>query len=225
MCYLCLSLKYKEIKMKRYIILILSCVLSYGSYAQDMASLFAGMPDRYLPQLETAWRKDLIDLYNSGKEARLENMISGHSELKKLTPDYLLLQISERSTWEMKLLPLVNNTTIICVVSTVYGPVPDSQVMFFSPEWEPLEAEDLFNPVTANWFIKGDADKESAAYLDAISRLDMELIHYQLDPESLKLTAVYTTPEYLNKEEREKVTAYIKTEPKVYTWEKFQFKE
>lgn len=210
--------------MKQSVIFLLSCLLSYGSYAQDMASLFAGMPDRYLPQLEAAWRKDLIALYNSDKEARLENMISGRSELKKLTPDYLLLQTTERSTLEMKLLPLVNNTTIICVVSTVYAPVPDSRVMFFSPEWEPLEAKDLFNPVPANWFIKEDADKESAAYLDAISRLDMELIHYQLDPESFKLTAVYTTPEYLGKEEREKVTAYIKTEPKIYTWEKVQFK-
>lgn len=208
------------------IVVALFLSLSIGVLnAQDMASLFAGMPDRYLPQLETAWRKDLIDLYHSGKEARLENMISGHSELKKLTPDYLLLQLTERSTWEMKLLPLVNNTTIICVVSTVYGPVPDSQVLFFSPQWEPLEAKDLFNPVSANWFLREDVDKESVGYLDAISRLDMELIHYRLDPESLKLTAVYATPEYLSREEREKVTAYLKTEPKTYTWEKFQFKE
>jgi hypothetical protein len=190
-----------------------------------MASLFAGMPDHYLPQLEAAWRKDLIDLYNSGKKARLENMLSGYSELKKLTPDYLLLQTTERSTLEMKLLPLVNNTHIICVVSTVYAPASDSKVSFFSPEWEPLDAGDLFGPPAADWFIKEGADKRDEAYSDAVSRLDMELIRYQLDPESFKLTASYTTSEYLSKEDREKVASYLHTGPKVYTWEKYRFKE
>jgi hypothetical protein len=212
-------------KMKQYVIFFLSCLLSCASYAQDMASLFAGMPDRYLPQLETAWRKDLIDLYNSGKIARLENMISGYSELKKLTPDYLLLQTTERSTLEMKLLPLVNNTHIICVVSTVYAPAADSRVSFFSPEWEPLDAEGLLDPPSADWFLKKDADKGSDAFSDAVSRLDMELIRYRLDPESLKLTAVYTTPEYLSKDVREKVSPCLNTAPKVYTWEKYRFKE
>ncbi|MDR2970219.1 MAG: DUF3256 family protein [Tannerellaceae bacterium] len=211
--------------MKQYALIILFCFLSYASYAQDMASLFAGMPDRYLPQLESAWRKDLIDLYSSGKTARLENMISGYSELKMLTTDYLLLQTTERSTLEMKLLPLVNNTYIICAVSTVYAPTPDSRVLFFSPEWEVLEVGDMFVPPAADWFLKEDADRESDAYPDAVSRLDMELIHYRLDPESLKLTAVYTTSEYLSKEDREKVAPYLKTEPKVYIWEKYRFKE
>ena len=43
--------------------------------AQEMASLFTAMPDQYIPQLENAWRKDLVDLYNSGKEAKLKNTI------------------------------------------------------------------------------------------------------------------------------------------------------
>jgi len=190
-----------------------------------MTSLFTGMPDSYLPQLETAWRKDLVDLYNSGKEARLQNMMTGFSELKKLTPDYLLLQTTEKSTLEMKLFPLVNNTPIICVVSTVFGPVPDSKVNFYSPDWEPLEVKDLFTPVTSSWFIKEDADKNVDEYLDAMALLDMELIRYQLDPEKHTLTATYTTPEYLNKEDRDKVEPFIKAEAKIYTWDKFHFKD
>lgn len=66
------------------------------------------MPDQYIPQLEHAWRKDLVDLYTSGKESRLKNTMNGFSTLQKLTNDYLLLQTTERSTVEMKLLPLVN---------------------------------------------------------------------------------------------------------------------
>lgn len=211
--------------MKRYTILFLSCLLFSSSYAQDMSTLFTGMPDSFLPQLETAWRKDLVELYHSGKEARLQNMVSGFSELKKLTPDYLLLQITERSTLEMKLFPLVNNTPIICVVSTVYGPVPDSRVSFYSPDWQPLTTDDLFTPVAAGWFLKADIDKNSDAFLTAMTCLDMELIHYQLNPEALTITASYTTPLYLGDEEREKVIPYLKEDPKVYTWDKFHFKD
>lgn len=209
--------------MNKIIITTLFFFFLIGLKAQDMATLFSDMPDSYLPQLETAWRKDLVDLYNSGKEARLQNMIGGNSELKKLTTDYLLLQTTEKSTVEMKLFPLVNNTRIICVVSTVYGPVPDSRVTFYSTDWEPLDAEGMFVPATAGWFVRDAVDKQSPGYLDAMARLDMELIHYQLNPETLTLTATYTTPQYLSEEEREKVISFIKEEPKMYTWDKYRF--
>ena len=92
--------------MKRLFLSILLCVFVWGMKAQEMDAVFVAMPDQYVPQLENAWRKDLIDLYNSGKEAKLKNTMNGFSTLKKLTDDYLLLQVTERSTVEMKLLPL-----------------------------------------------------------------------------------------------------------------------
>ena len=210
--------------MKRLIFSILICAFAFGVKAQEMDALFVSMPDSNIPQLENAWRKDLIDLYKFGKEARLKNTMNGFSTLKKLTSDYLLLQATERSTIEMKLLPLVNNTNVICMVKTVNGPVADSQVDFFTTEWEPLAASDLFTPVSADWFIKEDADKNSTAFLDATSRLDMDLIQYSLSPDNLTLTATYTTPLYLSREDRKNVTPFIKESPKVYTWEKFHFK-
>lgn len=210
--------------MRLFILSILLSVSALCSNAQDMAAVFTAMPDQKIPQLEHAWRKDLIDLYTAGKEAKLKNTMNGYSTLQKLTPDYLLLETTERSTMEMKLLPLVNKTYVVCVITTVNGPVPDSRVEFFTTEWQPLESEDMFVPVEAGWFLKEEADKTDPAYLDAISRLDMNLIHYTLSPDNEQLTATYTTPLYLSKEEREKVLPFVKAEPKVYMWEKFHFK-
>lgn len=49
--------------MKRYLLLALSCACAFNLLeAQEMKTLFVQMPDAYLPQLETAWRKDLTDL-------------------------------------------------------------------------------------------------------------------------------------------------------------------
>lgn len=189
-----------------------------------MASLFAAMPDQNIPQLENAWRKDLIDLYNSGKEAKLKNNMNGFSVLKQLTGDYLLLESTERTTVEMKLLPLVNNTNILCVVTTLSAPVADSRVDFYTTDWQPLATSDLFTPATADWFIKEDTDRNDPVFSTAASRLDMELIRYNLSPDGLTLTATYTTPSYLNEEDRNKIAPYLKESPRVFTWEKSHFK-
>jgi len=76
--------------MKRYFFILL-CVCSLSNaIAQDMATFFINMPDHYLPQLEDAWRKDLVDLFQSGKQAVLDNTMNGRSTLKTLTRDYLI---------------------------------------------------------------------------------------------------------------------------------------
>ena len=158
--------------MRRVIVTLLICVFALGMNAQDMTSVFTAMPDQYIPQLEHAWRKDLVDLYTSGKESRLKNTMNGFSTLQKLTNDYLLLQTTERSTVEM--------------------------------------------------YIKQGIDKKDEAYQEAASHLDMDLIQYRLSPDDQTLTAIYTTPQYLSQEAREKIEPYL-SEPKVYTWQKYHF--
>ncbi|MDR1623525.1 MAG: DUF3256 family protein [Tannerellaceae bacterium] len=210
--------------MRRYVYVLILCVCVLGVKAQDMKAVFIAMPDRYIPQLESAWRKDLVDLYGSGKEARLKNTMNGYSQLMKMTGDYLLLQTTERSVVEMKLLPLVNNTCIICMITTVSAPAPDSRIDFYTTGWEPLTVSDLIVPVSADWFIKEDADRNSDACKDAMAHLDMDLISYRLSPDNQTLEAVYTTPLYLNAEQRAQASPFLKDTPKVYTWDKFRFK-
>jgi len=211
--------------MKRIKIFFVALVsFCFSANAQDMASVFTAMPDSHIPLLESAWRKDLVDLFNTGKQARLQNSMSGYSTLKNLTNDYLLLQITENSTLEMKLLPLINKTYLICMIVTVDGPAPDSRISFYSTDWQVLESSALFTPVSADWFIKEDADKTSFQFESIISHLDIELTKYTLSPDDLSLTAHYTTPLYLSKNEREKLTQYIKETPKHYTWELSRFK-
>ena len=184
--------------MRRVIVTLLICVFALGMNAQDMTSVFTAMPDQYIPQLEHAWRKDLVDLYTSGKESRLKNTMNGFSTLQKLTNDYLLLQ------------------------TTVNGPVPDSRIEFFTTNWEPLATSDLFTQPTSDWYIKQGMDKKDEAYQEAASHLDMDLIQYRLSPDDQTLTAIYTTPQYLSQEAREKIEPYL-SEPKVYTWQKYHF--
>ena len=210
--------------MKRVLIIVWLAFCVFQLKAQNMAEVFVSMPDEYVPQLEDAWRKDLVDLYNSGENAQLKNNMNGTSRLVKLTKDYLLLESTERTTLELKLLPLVNNTFIICKIITVKAPVADSRIAFFSPDWKPLNASDLLEPVTAGWFIREDVDKTSIAFQEATSRLDMDLFEYKLSPDDYTLTQIYTTPQYTDKETQKKLKSFLKDSPKVYTWTKSYFK-
>ena len=210
--------------MKRALIIVWLAFCVFQLKAQNMAEVFVSMPDEYVPQLEDAWRKDLVDLYNSGENAQLKNNMNGTSRLVKLTKDYLLLESTERTTLELKLLPLVNNTFVICKIITVKAPVADSRIAFFSPDWKPLNASDLLEPVTAGWFIREDADKTSMAFQESTSRLDMDLFEYKLSPDDYTLTQIYTTPQYTDKETQKKLRPFLKDSPKVYTWTKSYFK-
>lgn len=210
--------------MKRVLTIVWLAFCVFQLKAQNMAEVFVSMPDEYVPQLEDAWRKDLVDLYNSGENAQLKNNMNGTSRLVKLTKDYLLLESTERTTLELKLLPLVNNTFVICKIITVKAPVADSRIAFFSPDWKPLNASDLLEPVTAGWFIREDANKESMAFQESTSRLDMDLFEYKLSPDDYTLTQIYTTPQYTDKETQKKLRPFLKDSPKVYTWTKSYFK-
>ena len=208
--------------MKRFVIslLLLGSVMCVN--AQKIEELFAKMPDVMIAQLEEAWRKDLVDLYKSGKNATLENTMQGRSTLLKLTDDYLLLQSTERSTVELKLLPLVNNTYIICLIETVYAPVADSRVSFYSTEWQALNVDGIFTPVEENWFLK-NADRLSLEFLDATSNVDIYLVKYSLSEESVILTAEYMTPQVLDEESRGKIVPLLKSGSKIYEWKSGRF--
>ena len=218
-----LYLKSKSDDMKRFFVHLM-CVFSISvATAQDMATFFINTPGQYLPQLEEAWRKDLVDLYNSGKPAVLDNTMNGRSTLQNLTSDYLFLQSTERSTLEIRFLPLINNTFIACVITTVFAPVADSRVAFFTIDWQPLPTVEIWYPATTDSFIKMDVDRDDENFRAAHSYLDMDLIHYHLDPEQLIMKAEYTTPDYLSYEERTKVYPFLQDTLKVYYWKTGRF--
>ncbi|MDR1408197.1 MAG: DUF3256 family protein [Tannerella sp.] len=210
--------------MKHFLLpLILFLAALQTARAQDMAAFFIAMPDHRIPQLEEAWRKDLVDLYRAGKPATLENMMGGRATLILLTEDYLLLQTTAQSTLEMKLLPLVNHTHVACVVTTLGAPAPDSRVAFFAPDWTPLDAASLWTPPAGEWYLRHDVDPHDPLLRRATSCLDMHLTHFRLSPDSPTLSAEYATPQYLSPDERDALRPFLADTPHVCRWNDGRF--
>lgn len=209
--------------MKRFFSILLFCLFPFLAQSTDIEKVFVAMPDSMIPQLEEPWRKDLIGLYKSGKKPRLKNLMDGYSQVEEMSDNFIAIQVTERSRIEIKLLPLVNNTYIVCLARTIFGPVPDSQLSFFTTGWEPLVNEGMFTPTDPEWFYKDDIDSSTPEFKNIQDRLDMRLFKYSLHAGNNDLTVEYTTPLYLSREEQKKVAVFLKEGPKTYTWKAFRF--
>ena len=198
------------------------CVMSV--VAQDMKTVFVAMPDSVTPLLTKVNREDCIDFLDSNMKAVVKNRFGNVAEMKVLTDDYVLMQTSEVGTLEMKLLPLADSTKVICMVKTVNVPVADSSVRFYTSDWsQQLDVKEFLQlPSMDAFFLPNDSLKDEAILTR--KKADMHLMKAQLSKEDTFLTFTYTTPDYLNEEDREKLSPHLRKEPIVLWWSEGKFR-
>lgn len=198
------------------------CVMSV--VAQDVKTVFVAMPDSVTPLLTKVNREDCIDFLDSNMKAVVKNRFGNVAEMKVLTDDYVLMQTSEVGTLEMKLLPLADSTKVICMVKTINIPVADSSVRFYTSDWsQQLDVKEFLQfPSMDAFFLPNDSLKDEAILTR--KKADMHLMKAQLSKEDTSLTFTYTTPDYLNEEDREKLLPHLRKEPIVLRWSEGKFR-
>jgi hypothetical protein len=190
--------------------------------AQDMRGVFISMPDSVAPLLTKVNREDCVDFLDSNMKAVVRNRFDKESELKTLTKDYLLMQMTATSTMEIKLLPMNDSVKVVCVVRTVQTDVPDSDVRFYDTMWKELPADDYFSlPTEDAFYLPTDSIDEELVKVR--KKADMYLVKYSLSSERPVLEAEYTTPDYLNEEDRKELLKYLRKEPLVLEWKNGRF--
>ena len=212
---------------KRWIAMLLAAAMSVAAQAQDVAELFLKMPDAQLVLLNAASRKALVDMQRAGEKAQVANEMGGSAEIWKMTDDYLWVETSEGMFIEIRRLPLVNHTYVVCLVTTVEVPMQaqDSRVEFFTTDWTPLPAEGMYRPATMTDFLRADADTTSEDFREIRAAADMNLFRYLLSADGPTLSVIYRTPKYFNKALQEKAKRFFSDEKKVYTWRNGRFEE
>lgn len=185
--------------------------------AQQAKTLFVNMPDSLSPLLTAVNRADCIDFLESNMRAQVENRFGRKSEMTVLGEDYICMQMSPQSTWQMKVLPVNDSTKVICTVSTVCAPVCDSDLKFYTTDWKELPAEDFLStqPVMDDFF--QTADSTNYDFLNARRQADMLLVKMEWSKETPALTFTLTTPEYMEKETAEKLKPFLRRSI-VYSW-------
>ncbi len=211
--------------MKRLVILcFLFC--SVVAQAQDMKSLFVALPDSLAPLLTEVNRADFGDFLSSNMKAEVKNRFGRSSEMLRMTDDFLQLKMTSVSSAEMKLLPVNDSTKVICVVRTYRGPVPDSEVRFYSTDWKELPLSDYFRYPEKDSFFLSQTLVERQDSLNRFKQMaDMYLLKICLSEDKQEMYLTFTTPDFLDKNTMKHYASYLRKEPCCYRWEKGRFEQ
>jgi hypothetical protein len=202
-------------KLLFFVILLFGGAMTMAS-AQDMRTIFLNAPDKIFPLLTGNDRADLVDFIEADMKAKVSNRLDGVSELHELGRDYLMLATTASSTMQMKLLP-VKDDTIICVVKTVKAEAADSRIRLYTKDWQPVDEVFFTPPSIADFFTPSDSVDE------LLDLADIYLVELKLSAEDNTLVAEYTVPQYMTKEDAERVLPFLRK--RVYVWDgkKFQY--
>ena len=204
--------------MKIIISVLLALGLSLSANAQEAKSVFVQMPDSLSPLLTAVNRADCIDFLESKMKAQVENRFGRTSEMTALSKDYIHMQLSPQTTWQMKLLAINDSTKVICVVSTACAPVCDSAVQFYTTDWKALSTRDYLTlPVMDDFFTAPDSTAAETFNRTRLSA-DMLLMKGDLSKSDATLTFTFTTPDYMEKETADKLKPFIRR-PLSYVWQ------
>lgn len=207
------------------ILITLFFVLALPGYSQDLQNVISTLPESVIYGLDESGKT----LLRSGLEDTTRITIprgGGLGEITKLavSSDFIAFQTSSSSSVEIKLLPLINDTKIICVVKTVCSGICDSQIQFYTMKWVPIAIDDLFPPVSKDSFIKETADRSDQKFLNAYAALDIAPVKLTFSPETTSMTLTFDIKNYLNKEEYAKVSPFLKEGDIILDWDKSSYK-
>lgn len=206
------------------VILCLAFIGLGALQAQEAKTCFKNMPDSLCPLLSAVNRADFIDFLESKMKAEVTNNFGGKSEMTELSPDYIRVQMTPQSTWQMKLLPVNDSTKVICTVSTVCAPACDSHINFYTTDWKELPAASYLPalPAMDDFILQAPDTVDIYDYQAARRQADMLLVKTDLSAKDAALTFTFTTPDYMEKEAAEKLKPFIRR-PIAYTWSQGRF--
>lgn len=200
--------------MKKLIAILLFPLLSLLSLrAQEARTLFVNMPDSLCPLLSAVNRADCIDFLDSKMRALVSNTLGSKSEMTVLTSDYIRVQLTPKSTWQMKVLPLPGDTAcVICTVATVSAPAADSDIRFYTTGWQELPSADYLPalPVMADFMLPVPDSADTPRLRDARRQADLLFLRADLAADSTSLTLTLDTPRYMEKEAADELKPFIR---------------
>ena len=210
--------------MRKVLLIVVSVLCGISASAQNMKSVFIAMPDSITPLLTKVNKEDCVDFLDSNMKAEVKNRFDGTAEMKVLTEDYVLVQTSEVGTLEMKLLPVNDSTKVVCMVKTVCASACDSEIRFYTSDWkQELDKKGYLQwPDAGTFFLPKDSLSEEDVLIR--QKADMHLMKASLSKDNPTLAFIYTTPDYLNLEDKEKLKLHLRKEPVVLEWKDGKFR-
>lgn len=195
-------------------------------FAQEsIDSIVLNMPDEIIFGLQTSQKEFLLTNPDDSAQIKVATNLYPQLTRSSFSKDYIRIKTSAAGDVQIKLLPLINNSKIVCVVKTVCGQICDSRIQFYTTNWQPIDSSTLFPEISIERFINTESDHENSSYKNAVSELDISPMKITLSANDDNATVEYDIKQYLSKEDYKIVEPYLTNKPIILSWDKRSFKE
>ncbi len=201
------------------ILLLLLCFTTLAN-GQTVGDLFKAMPSELLPGLSDG-NKTML-LVDTGQTS----VPYALGEVKKRVhnDDHLLIQTSNVGTIELKLLPVAQDSIIICVIRTVCAQACDSRIDFYTTGWEKIDDSTLLPPINREIFFDS-SQKERENYKYAVSLPGIYPVLAKFSDNGTDLLLAFDFKEHLDEQQIAEVLPFLKSDTIVLKWDRVSFKE
>lgn len=209
---------------KTTVLTILFISIIYNCYGQTLSDVIKTMPENIVWGITQEQKEEIL---TNPKDSII--IVSGNNLYnkyirKELSGNYIKVQTSDVGDIQIKLLPLINNTNVICVVKSICKDFCDSNISFYTMDWIKIEDNSLFPKPEIKWFIKSDIDKLSDDYRNAIAVIDLLPIKLTLSPDSNLIQAELDIEKYLDEKNYTNLKIFLSDTPKILIWDKTKFR-
>jgi hypothetical protein len=188
-------------------------------YGQTIGDLFRSMPSGLLPGVSED-NKTML-LVDTGKTVVPYAM--GEVHKIRQSNDFLQIRTSAVGTTQMKILPVAKDSVIVCLIRTVCGDLCDSNISFYTTNWEILEKEQYLPAVTAENFFDS-SKKEAENYKYAVSLPDIYPISAEFSDRGSDLTLRFNYRERLDDDQIAEIQPYLKSDSIILKWNNATFR-
>ena len=188
--------------------------------AEDLRTLFIGMPDSIMPALTRSDRMDFMDYMDSGMKAKVRNKLGGESVMTRFEDNMLTVVTSGAGRMDMVLFRMKSGSNLICIISTVTAKYDDSRLAFYTENWEPVATSGLIElPVFDDYLTKEALNSDSVVDFKKKSMLRLQTV----TPLDGALEFRYTSLDDLGLD-ADRYRSWIKQAPLRYEWNGKRFK-
>lgn len=211
------------INSKRLLVSSFILCFFFALQAKNAKDLFLTMPAHLTPLLTEVNRADCIDFLASNMKAQVINRLDGITVMTQLSADYIHIQMTQSTEWEMKLFPY-GEDYLIGVITTACAPVCDSKIQFYSSDWKELDVANYLEiPSFLSHLEYPEDGIEKEKLKQTIKALTFSLSQIKAEEKGEQLTFVCNALDYLDKETADKINPYFKKEiKKVWNGSRFE---
>lgn len=209
------------------IAILISAFSTLTSAESLIEKAFVKMPDEYYLSLSTDARREMVYNYKQDATSTQKNKFKGQSSILKLDSlhNFISIQNSSEGTVQMKLLPKNDTIAYIAVIFTACGPVCDSHVGFFAPNWQLLNFP-LMPSVSIADFLDMDKIKNDRKDPNEIAeKFDIIFIQSTFVDDQNNIEVRLNTEKFMDKDNFDKLKQYLKGNTLLYTWKNGTFEK